>query len=247
MSATKTELTPEVLLAAYARGFFPMAPARDSKELRWYEPEVRGILPLETFHVPRSLQRVMRLRSYRVTFDSLFEEVIRHCADVRAETWINDQIIALYTELYHQGHAHSVEVIEDGKLTGGLYGIAMGGAFFGESMFSLKSGASKIALVHLAARLKENGFLLLDAQFPNAHLKQFGLEEIPKAEYRQRLAKALQSPVPGAGASSSSSVFSSSFAGGAGVSGAAAGVSSAENSCGFEAVAAFLQSITHTS
>ncbi len=172
-----------------------MAPNRASAEINWYDPDLRGILPITGLHVSKKLRRTIKQQPYEMTFDKAFEAVMRNCADVRPDTWINDEIIALYTELHKQGYAHSVEAWQDGKLVGGLYGIAIGAAFFGESMFSTATDASKISLVYLAARLWKHGFELLDTQFTNEHLKQFGVFEIPRNEYRKLLKKALAKKV----------------------------------------------------
>ncbi len=188
------ELTPDMLLRAYAIGVFPMAEDRDDPDLFWVDPRQRGVLPLDRFHVPRRLQRTVRGNRYTVTFDQAFENVIERCAEAtedRPRTWISDRIATLYTSLFHMGHAHSVECWQDGELVGGLYGVTLGGAFFGESMFNRARDASKVALVHLVARLREAGFVLLDAQFNTDHLSQFGAHEIPRAAYRARLAEAL--------------------------------------------------------
>ena len=189
------ELTPDMLLRAYAIGVFPMAEDRDDPDLFWVDPRMRGIIPLDAFHVPKRLRRTLRKGGFRVTADTEFEATIEACAEathVRPRTWINDRIIMLYTSLYHLGYAHSVECWQGGRLIGGLYGVAMGGAFFGESMFSRESDASKIALIHLVARLRAGGFSLLDSQFITRHLRRFGALEIPRSEYRQRLAEALK-------------------------------------------------------
>ncbi len=189
------ELTPDMLLRAYANGMFPMAEDRDDPELFWVDPRLRGVIPLDRFHVPRRLRRTVRSARFEVAFDRDFHAVIEACADAtrdRPQTWINERIITLYTSLYHMGHAHSVECWRDGALAGGLYGITLGGAFFGESMFSLATDASKVALVHLVARLRAGGFTLLDSQFLTTHLSQFGAQEIPRATYRARLAEALK-------------------------------------------------------
>ena len=188
------ELTPDMLLRAYAIGVFPMAEDRDDPELFWVDPRMRGIIPLDDFHVPRRLKRTLRSGQFHVTFDHAFEEVIERCAETtetRPRTWINDRIVTLYTSLFHLRNAHSVECWHDGELVGGLYGVSLGGAFFGESMFSRKRDASKVALVHLIARLRSCGFLLLDTQFTTDHLSQFGAREIPRKEYRIKLAEAL--------------------------------------------------------
>jgi len=189
------ELTPDMLLRAYAIGVFPMAEDRDGPDLFWVDPRLRGIIPLDDFHVPKRLQRTIRSGRYHVTFDYAFEEVIEGCAEAtegRPRTWINDRIVTLYTSLFHMRHAHSVECWRDGELAGGLYGVSLGGAFFGESMFSRARDASKIALVHLVSRLRAGGFSLLDAQFTTDHLNQFGAHEIHRKEYRARLAEALK-------------------------------------------------------
>ena len=189
------EITPEVLLKAYACGIFPMAESVDDPGLFWVEPELRGILPLDEFHVPKRLARTIRQGIYQVTFDTAFEQVIAACAEAtneRQETWINQRIVDLYTELHRMGYCHSVECRLKGELVGGLYGISLGGAFFGESMFSRARDASKVALAHLVERLKRQGFRLLDTQFNTQHLSQFGTIEIPKAEYGKLLDHALE-------------------------------------------------------
>lgn len=183
-------ITPAELLSAYAQGFFPMAKSRRDPMLYWFHPERRGILPLEPFHIPRSLRRLMNKNPFEIRTDTAFPDVIAACAR-RRSTWINDTIITLYIELWRQGHAHSVECWQDGKLVGGVYGVVMGGAFFGESMFNAVSGASKVALAELATRLRAAGYTLLDAQYASDHLKQFGIVEVPREEYMQRLEKAL--------------------------------------------------------
>ena len=184
----------ELLLNAYANGYFPMAMNHDDDEIHWFYPEKRGILPLDQFHVPQSLAKAMRKKPFTVTINRAFPEVIRACADInhaRKETWINPAIIRLYTQLWEKGFAHSVECWEDENLVGGLYGVALGGAFFGESMFSKKTNASRIALVHLVELLKSAGYRLLDSQFINDHLRQFGVIEIPREEYLALLQDAL--------------------------------------------------------
>jgi len=187
-------LTPEILLAAYAEGLFPMAERRGDPNLYWISPEARGIIPLEGFHVPRRLARTVRSDRFEVRIDTAFGEVIRACAAPgpgRDESWINSEIVALYTALFARGAAHSVECWREGKLVGGLYGVELGGAFFGESMFSRERDASKVALTHLVARLIRGGFKLLDAQFLTAHLARFGAIEIPRLDYLARLRAAL--------------------------------------------------------
>ena len=187
-------LTPEILVRAYAAGVFPMAESADDPELFWVDPRRRGILPLDAFHVARRLRRVVRQRIFEIGCDSAFEDVIRSCAQAsekRPNTWINDEIVRLYAGLFARGAAHSVECWRDGKLVGGLYGVSLGAAFFGESMFSAENDASKIALVHLVARLRLGGFRLLDTQFLTPHLARFGAVEISRRHYRRLLAEAL--------------------------------------------------------
>ena len=190
-----TKLTPELLLRAYAAGIFPMSEARDDPGIFWVDPEVRGILPLEAFHIPKRLRRTVRSKAFEVRYDTDFETVIRACAETgrgRRNTWINDTIINAYSALHRLGFAHSVECWLDGELAGGLYGVTIGGAFCGESMFSHVTDASKVALVHLVARLKLGGYVLLDVQFVTDHLKRFGAIEIPARDYLVRLDEALQ-------------------------------------------------------
>ena len=187
-------LTPDVLLRAYSIGLFPMAERRDSPTLYWIDPEKRGILPLDTFHVPRRLRRKVRQGRFEVRCDTAFTEVVRACAAPgpgRPETWINDEIVELYADLHEMGRAHSIESWDDGSLVGGLYGVTLGAVFFGESMFHDTQDASKIALVHLVARLKKGGFRLLDTQFVTRHLSQFGAVELHRAGYRHLLTEAL--------------------------------------------------------
>lgn len=187
-------LTPEMLLRAYAMGIFPMARSRTDRQLQWIDPEDRGILPLDGFHLPRSLRKTLRQGRFDIRFDTAFAQVMEKCAESaedRDETWINDEIIHLFVELHRAGLTHSVESWRDGKLVGGLYGLALGGAFFGESMFSRETDASKVALVHLVAALRQGGFHLLDTQFITDHLSRFGAVEIPRAEYHRILAAAL--------------------------------------------------------
>jgi leucyl/phenylalanyl-tRNA--protein transferase len=187
-------LTPDLLLAAYAAGVFPMAEAADDPEIFWVDPQRRGILPLEAIHVPRRLRRVVRRGCFEIRCDSAFEDVIRSCAETtekRPNTWINEEIVRLYAALFARNAAHSVEAWLDGKLVGGLYGVALGAAFFGESMFSRVTDASKVALVHLAVRLRLGGYRLLDTQFLTPHLARFGGVEITRARYHRLLADAL--------------------------------------------------------
>jgi leucyl/phenylalanyl-tRNA--protein transferase len=188
------EITPQVLLKAYACGIFPMAESADDPALYWIEPQQRGILPLESVHVPRRLARTVRQGTYEVRVDSDFDAVISGCAASRPgrrTTWINAKIRALYRDLYDGGHCHTVETWRAGRMVGGLYGVALNGAFFGESMFSLERDASKVALVYLCARLVRGGFLLLDTQFVTEHLKQFGAIEVERPEFHRRLERAL--------------------------------------------------------
>ena len=185
----------ELLLAAYASGWFPMAD--EEGVISWYSPDPRGIMPIDTFHVPSRLQRVVRRTVVQVDIDTAFEEVMRACAEAEREpgdsgTWISDEIIESYCALHAQGYAHSVEVRQDGTLVGGLYGVALGGAFFGESMFHRATDASKVALVALVNRLRARGFVLLDTQWVTAHLQQFGAIEIPRPEYLRRLDESLK-------------------------------------------------------
>ncbi|MSP43222.1 MAG: leucyl/phenylalanyl-tRNA--protein transferase [Alphaproteobacteria bacterium] len=190
------ELTPELLLRAYAHGYFPMAESRDDPELFWLDPEMRGILPLDRFHVSRRLARTIRSNHFEVRVDTAFEQVMRACAAPRpghGDSWINARIISLYTALFDQGHGHSVECWREGVLAGGIYGIQIGAAFFGESMFSVVRDASKVALTHLAARLRAGGFLLFDTQFLTPHLAHFGGEEIPRDRYLHLLRRAINS------------------------------------------------------
>jgi leucyl/phenylalanyl-tRNA--protein transferase len=189
-----TKITPETLLKAYAAGIFPMAETADDPALYWIDPDVRGILPLDGFHVPQRLGRTVRAGKFSIRVDHDFDAVLKACADPthgREVTWINSRIAELYRSLHAMGRCHSVEAWQDDKLAGGLYGVRLGAAFFGESMFSKARDASKVALVHLVARLKAGGFSLLDAQFANKHLDQFGLIEIERDDYHKRLNAAL--------------------------------------------------------
>eukprot|EP00439_Symbiodinium_sp_Y106_P089157 s1_g1693.t1 len=188
------EINSETLLRAYAYGVFPMGEARGSDTLYWVDPELRGILPLETFHVPRRLARTIKADPFTVKVDTAFRQVMEACAEEmpgRGGTWINEAILKAYTELHAQGHTHSIECWQGDRLVGGLYGVSLGRAFFGESMFSRERDASKVALVHLAARLIQGGYVLLDTQFVTSHLEQFGAIEIPRDAYKTRLADAL--------------------------------------------------------
>jgi leucyl/phenylalanyl-tRNA---protein transferase len=185
----------ELLLAAYASGWFPMAD--EEGVISWYSPDPRGVMPIETFRVSSRLQRVVRKGGVQIEVDTAFEEVMRACATAEREpedsgTWISEEIIESYCALHAQGFAHSVEVRQDGALVGGLYGVALGGAFFGESMFHRVTDASKVALVALVTRLKAHGFILLDTQWVTAHLQQFGAIEIPRPEYLRLLEESLK-------------------------------------------------------
>jgi leucyl/phenylalanyl-tRNA--protein transferase len=187
-------ITPEILLRAYAEGVFPMAERRNDPDLFWVSPDFRGIVPLDAFHVPRRLKRTVRSDHFTVTSDVAFLDVMQACAEPgpdRKESWINAEILRLYTSLHASRFAHSIECWREGKLVGGLYGVRLGAAFFGESMFSRERDASKVALVHLVAKLIEGGFMLLDTQFITEHLMQFGTIEIPRDEYLARLKRAI--------------------------------------------------------
>jgi leucyl/phenylalanyl-tRNA--protein transferase len=189
------EFGPRELLACYARGVFPMADAREDSRVFLIDPERRGVIPLERFHVSHRLARRVRGDPFTVKVDTAFPSVVAACAQAapgRLETWINEPIERLYVRLHELGYAHSVECWADGELAGGLYGVAVQGAFFGESMFSRRTDASKVALVHLVARLVSGGFVLLDTQFLTEHLARFGAEEIPRREYHRRLARAMR-------------------------------------------------------
>ncbi len=187
------ELTPELLLYAYRHGLFPMADPYEGDTVYWFAPDPRAILPLDAFHVPRSLAKRVRQERFEVTTDRDFEGVMRGCAD-RPATWISEEIIQAYVALHERGYAHSVECRREGRLVGGIYGVALGGAFFGESMFHRARDASKVALVHLVRRLRHGGYGLFDVQFATPHLRRFGLVEIPRAAYERRLAYALTLP-----------------------------------------------------
>ncbi|NNM57870.1 leucyl/phenylalanyl-tRNA--protein transferase [Acidocella sp.] len=197
MPARPFILTPDLLLRAYRLGLFPMAESRESQTLHWLDPETRGVLPLDKFHLPRSLMKTLRSGKFTVTADVDFPGTIAACAaarEKRPETWINQEIERLFIALFHLGFAHSVETWENGTLVGGLYGASLGGAFFGESMFSTATDASKVALVHLLARLRLGGFTLLDTQFITTHLARFGAVEITRTAYHALLAQAAETP-----------------------------------------------------
>jgi len=182
-------LEPSLLLNAYASGIFPMA--MEGGELGWFSPDPRGIIPLDDeFHIPHGLRRTLKKAPFEIRLNTAFADVMRGCAD-RRDTWINDTIYKSYVRLHYLGHAHSVETWQDGQLVGGLYGIALGGAFFGESMFSRATDASKVALASLVERLRARGFALLDTQWTTPHLRQFGAKDIPRRDYMARLRRAL--------------------------------------------------------
>ncbi|OCW56696.1 leucyl/phenylalanyl-tRNA--protein transferase [Hoeflea olei] len=195
--ATYPPITPDLLLRAYASGLFPMADSADDPELFWVEPEIRGVLPLDGFHVPRRLARTVRQAPFEIRINSAFDQVVAACAESvenRPTTWINTTIAELYASLHRLGHAHSVEAWRDGELVGGLYGVSLRRAFFGESMFSRATDSSKVCLVHLVERLRERRFALLDTQFTTEHLKRFGAIDIPRAAYAKMLEDALDGP-----------------------------------------------------
>ena len=238
------EITPQVLLKAYACGIFPMAESAEDNALYWIEPERRGILPLDRVHVPKRLARTIRKGGFEVLIDRNFEEVIEGCAAPRSgrrSTWINARIRNLYRELFVLRHCHTVEVWQDGQLTGGLYGVHLGRAFFGESMFSRARDASKIALVYLIARLKYGGFTLLDTQFVTGHLARFGAIEVSREEFQRFLEAALAGGFAqgsGSGASAAGGPAGGFGAGGASVAaGISAGGASAASAGGAGAAA----------
>lgn len=192
--ADRVDITPEILLKAYAAGIFPMAEDADDPAIYWVEPKARGILPLDGFHVAKRLARTVRADGFAVRVDHDFDAVIAGCAAPRRDaekTWINARIRDLYGALFDAGHAHTVEVYAEDRLVGGLYGVSLGAAFFGESMFHTVRDASKVALVHLVARLRAGGYHLADTQFVTDHLQQFGAEEVPRHVYKRRLADAI--------------------------------------------------------
>lgn len=189
------EITPEILLRAYAAGIFPMAEDAEDPSLFWVEPRERGIIPLDSFHVGKRLARTIRSDRFEVRIDEDFDAVIAACAAPgpdREKTWISRRIRELYGELFDAGYCHTVEVYEGASLVGGLYGVRLRSAFFGESMFHVERDASKVALVHLVARLKRGGFTLLDTQFVTPHLAQFGAVEVPRRSYKQMLRSAME-------------------------------------------------------
>lgn len=190
-------ITPEILLRAYSIGLFPMAESADDPEIFWVEPELRGIIPLDAFHVSKSLAKAIRQKPFDIRYDTAFDLVLDKCAEAaedRPSTWINQTIKDLYRALHRMNHAHSVEAWDGDELVGGLYGVSLGSAFFGESMFARRTNASKICLVHLVERLRKRGFTLLDTQFTTEHLKTFGAIDVPKDQYARLLEKAVAGP-----------------------------------------------------
>ena len=190
-------LTPDLLLCAYASGLFPMANDRHDPTIHWIDPKRRGVLPLERFHQPKSLRKAIRRERFQIRVDSAFDQVIEACAEVRPErprTWLNDELIALYRALHRRRYAHSVESWAEGQLVGGLYGVSLGAAFFGESMFTRTRDASKVALAALVERLRAGGYRLLDTQFVTDHLRQFGAVEMTREQYQRELRRALAAP-----------------------------------------------------
>jgi leucyl/phenylalanyl-tRNA--protein transferase len=190
-------LTAELLLEAYGAGIFPMGETADDPSIYWVEPKLRGVIPLDGFHLPKRLRRTLRQAPFEIRIDHDFDAVIAACAGeeiARDETWINATIRDLYGELFRRGQVHTVECWQEGRLVGGLYGVRLGGAFFGESMFHRVTDASKVALAHLVARLRAGGFVLLDAQFQTAHLARFGAVEVPRRRYLAALAQAITVP-----------------------------------------------------
>lgn len=233
------EITAEILINAYANGYFPMAEAQGEPELYWFSPELRGQIAIEDMHISRSLRKLIKQQPFQVTYDHAFSEVIQQCADYRdakrQETWINQTIIDLYSQLHEMGFAHSVEIWDQDQLVGGLYGVSIGAAFMGEAMFSHRANASKIALVYLAARLWRQNYRILDTQYVNDHLLQFGCYEVEKTQYLKDLQQAILQPVSFYSSEDEAAVLSS-------------GASSATNaSSAFSDVMAFLQSKTQTS
>ncbi len=191
------QITPDLLLRAYASGLFPMADSADDPDLFWVEPEIRGVLPLDAFHIPKRLARTVRQSQFDIRVNTAFDEVVAACAESvenRPSTWINSTISKLYSSLHQLNHAHSVEAWLDGELVGGLYGVSLRRAFFGESMFSRVTDASKVCLVHLVDRLRDRKFVLLDTQFTTEHLKRFGAIDVPREDYADMLAEALEGP-----------------------------------------------------
>jgi leucyl/phenylalanyl-tRNA---protein transferase len=191
------EITADLLLQAYRVGVFPMGERRDDPKLHWLDPRLRAVLPLDGFHLSQRLARTVRSGKFTIAADTAFAETMSACAEPRPghpESWINEPIVALYSELHRRGHAHSVECRIGDRLVGGLYGVSVGAAFFGESMFSRERDASKVAMVHLVARLIQGGFRLLDCQFMTEHLRSFGAVEIPREAFKELLADAIDRP-----------------------------------------------------
>lgn len=224
------KITPELLLKAYAMGVFPMAEGRDDPTVHWIDPRRRGVFPLAGFHISRSLAKLIRQGQFQITIDRDFAGVVRGCA-ARPETWINDEIFNLYSALHAMGHAHSLEVWQGEKLVGGVYGVTLGAAFFGESMFSRVTDASKLALAFLVHRLRAGGFQLFDTQFLTPHLASLGAVEISRAEYQRQLAAALTQDASFAPAAYQP-LPSSVAAGGAGASSAGASSTAGKASSG---------------
>ncbi|MEM6463319.1 MAG: leucyl/phenylalanyl-tRNA--protein transferase [Pseudomonadota bacterium] len=193
-SEDRLTITPQLLLKAYSCGLFPMAESADDPEVFWVEPEIRGVIPLDSFHIPKSLAKTCRQNRFEIRIDTAFSATIDGCAEPapgRNKTWINRTIRRLYTQLHELGHAHSIEAWREEQLVGGLYGVSLRGAFFGESMFSRERDASKVCLVHLVRRLRQRGFVLLDTQFTTDHLRRFGAVDVPKDSYDQMLGEAM--------------------------------------------------------
>ncbi len=237
------EITPDLLLQAYRIGVFPMGERRDDPKLYWLDPRLRAVLPLDGFHLSRRLARTVRSGHFEVAADTAFADVLRACAEPRPghpESWINEPIIELYTELHRRGNAHSVECRRDGRLVGGLYGVSVGAAFFKENMFSRERDASKVALVHLVARLLAGGYQLLDAQFMTEHLAQFGAQEISRRDYHRRLreAMAVQGDFYAIGSVSGAGTGAGAASGGGAAGGAASGASSSSSGSALGAGAA---------
>jgi leucyl/phenylalanyl-tRNA---protein transferase len=193
-SRQEIPFTEEFLLNAYCNGYFPMGTG-ETEEIRWYRPDPRAIIGIETFHIPKTLSRLLHRKNYEVRINTCFEKVMRYCMTLHGDTWITEKMVQVYTRLHQAGFAHSLEIYMDGTLGGGLYGVSVGGAFFGESMFHLQSNASKIALCELVFRMREKGMTLLDTQFINDHIAQFHVDTIPDSDYQALLRHALSLPV----------------------------------------------------
>ncbi len=196
MSLQSSYLTPEIIIHAYMTGIFPMANSREGSEIHWVNPELRGVIPLNSFHIPRRLQQTIRTAPFQIKVNHNFEKTIKLCQrryEKGEDTWINEEIVSVYTQLAERGYAHSIECYdEQQELVGGIYGLSIRSVFFGESMFSIKRDASKIALTYLIARLRYGGYTLFDTQFQNNHLIQFGTVEVPRKQYHKLLNHALQ-------------------------------------------------------